>query len=116
VVLGGAAGEHADDVLDPAALDVGDIGLHPPASRARPRGAPHALLQAGLQPRDVHVDEAARGLQVMALVPDLREAQHGKLAGAEALLERLELAARERAVADVRLDAVTLAQRGGELA
>jgi hypothetical protein len=28
VVLGAARGEHADDVLDAAAADVGDVGLH----------------------------------------------------------------------------------------
>src|SRR3954447_7826942 len=55
VVLGAARGEHADDVLEPAAADVGDVGLH--VARARPGAgsAPDALLEAGLHPRQVDV-------------------------------------------------------------
>ena len=52
----------------------------------------------------------------MAFLADAGEAEDRELAGGEALLERLELAAGDRAVGDVRLDAVALAQRGGELA
>ena len=38
VVLGAAGGEHRDDVLDPAAPDVGDVGLHVRANDAFGRG------------------------------------------------------------------------------
>src|SRR3954447_8669068 len=50
VVLGAARGEDADDVLEAAAADVGDVGLHVARPRAGPRGAPDALLKAGLHP------------------------------------------------------------------
>ena len=49
-------------------------------------------------------------------MPDLREAQHGELAGGEPPLEQLELGALDLPVADVRLDAVALCERSGELA
>ena len=51
----------------------------------------------------------------MSLLPDPRQAQDRELAGAEPLLERLELGAFHLTVGDVRLDAVALAQRLGEL-
>jgi hypothetical protein len=44
VVLGAAGGEHGDDVLDPAAADVGDVGLHVRASRPGSGRAADALL------------------------------------------------------------------------
>ena len=44
VVLGAARGEHGDDVLDPAAADVGDVGLHVRAGRAGPGRPADALL------------------------------------------------------------------------
>ena len=116
VVLGAARGEHRDDVLDPAATDVRDVGLHVRAGGAGPGGPADPLLQAGRQPRQVEVAEHRRVLEVVALLADAREAQHRELAGGEPALERLELARVDAPVGDVRLDPVPLAQRAGELA
>ena len=52
----------------------------------------------------------------MSLLSYAREAQDGELAGAEALLELLELLGVELPVGDVRLHAVSLGQRACELA
>ena len=46
VVFGAAGGEHRDDVLDPPAADVRDIGLHVRAGGAGPGRPPDALLEA----------------------------------------------------------------------
>ena len=116
VVLAAARGEHGDDVFDAGALDVGDVGLHRAARGAGAGGAPDALLEAARQPRQVEVDEHGGGLEVVALVADPRQAQHRELAGAEAPLELLEVGRLGRAVADVGVDAVALAQGVGELA
>src|SRR3954452_17272392 len=102
-------------MLDPAAPDVRDHALYGVADGSGPGGAPDALLEAGLQPRQVEVHDRRGVLEVVALVPDLAQAQDRELAGAERGLHRLEALARERPVADVRLDGVALAQRGGEL-
>ena len=91
VVLAAARREHGDDVLDAGVADVGDVGLHPAARGAGAGGAADALLEAGRQPRQVEVDEHGGVLEVVALVADPRQAQDRELAGAEALLERLEL-------------------------
>src|SRR5450755_1078582 len=116
MVLGAAGGEYGDDVLDPAAADVRDIGLHVRAHGARPGRAVDALLKPGRQPRQVEVAEHRRVLQVMPFVPDSREAQHRKLAGGEPPLQRLEVGRGDAAVCDAGLDAVAFAQRAGELA
>src|SRR4051794_26195382 len=90
VVLGPARGEHADDVLEAAAAGVGDVGLHVAAARAGPGGAPDALLEAGLDPREVEVDEAAGVLEVVALAGHRAEAEDGERAGLEGVLEPRE--------------------------
>jgi hypothetical protein len=74
------------------------------------------MLETGREPRQVEVAEHRRVLEVVALLADAREAQHGELAGGEPALERLELARVDAPVGDVRLDPVPLAQRAGELA
>ena len=109
VVLGAAGGEHGDDVLDPAAADVRDVGLHVRAGGAGAGGTADPLLEARGQPGQVEVAEHRCVLEVVALLPDAREAQHGELAGGEPLLERLELADADAAVGGVRLDPVALA-------
>src|SRR3954453_13857473 len=57
VVLGASRGEDADDVFEPAAADVRDVGLHVAGARAGAGGAPDALLEAGLDPRQVEVHD-----------------------------------------------------------
>jgi hypothetical protein len=74
------------------------------------------MLEAGRQPRQIEVGERASRLQVMSLLADAAQAQHGVLAGGEPSLERLELARVDAAVRDMRLDPVPFAQRRGELA
>ena len=69
-MLGAAGGEHGHDVLDPAATDVRDIGLHVRTGGAGPRGAADALLKAGRQPRQVKVAEHRRVLEVVTLLAD----------------------------------------------
>ena len=103
--------EHADDVLEPAAADVGDVGLHVAGPRAGAGGAPDALLEAGLHPRQVQVDDHRGVLEVVPLARDGAEAEHRELAGLEGALEPPEGGLVDRAVGDVRLDAVALAQR-----
>src|SRR3954449_4054728 len=116
VVLGAARGEDADDVLDPAAADVGDVGVDVAGARPGSGGASDALLEAGLHPREVRVDDRRGVLEVVALAGDGAEAEDGELAGLERVLEALEGGRVHRAVGDVRLDAVALAQRSRELA
>jgi hypothetical protein len=55
-------------------------------------------------------------LEVVALVTNSGQAQHGELAGAEAPLELCELLGLELPVGDVCLGAVSLSQRACELA
>ena len=73
------------------------------------------MLQSGRDPRQIEMCQHAGGLEVVSLLPDPRQAQHRELAGAEALLEHLKLGALDLTVGDVRLEAVALAQRLGEL-
>src|SRR4051794_2261562 len=116
VVLGAARSEHADDVLEAAAADVGDVGLHVAGPRARSRGAPDALLESCMHPGQVEVDDDRGVLEVVALAGDRAEAEHREVAGLEGVLEGLEGGFVDRAVGDVRVDAVALAQRARELA
>src|SRR3954451_3935968 len=116
VVLGTAWGEEADDVLQAAAADVGDVGLHAARPRAGSGGTPDALLKAGLHPGQVEVHDDRGVLEVVALAGDGAEAEDGELAGLEGVLEALERGRVDRAVGDVGLDAVALAQRSRELA
>src|SRR3954451_6057767 len=88
VMLGAARGQHADDVLDPPAPDVGDVG----------------------------VDVAGPRAEVVALAGGRPEAEDGELAGLEGALEALERGGVDGAVGDVGLDAVALAQGARELA
>src|SRR3954451_20116818 len=115
VMLGAARGQHADDVLDPPAPDVGDVGVDVASPRAGSGGASDALLEARLHPGQVSVDDRRRVLEVVALAGDGAEAEDGKLAGLEGVLEALERGRFDGAVGDVRLDAVTFAQRSREL-
>src|SRR3954453_17195566 len=115
-VLGAARGEDADDGLGAAAADVGDVGLHVAGPRARPRGAPDALLEAGLHPGQIEMDDDRGVLEVVALAGDRAQAEDGELAGLEGVLEALERGLVDRAVGDVCLDAVALAQRSRDLA
>jgi hypothetical protein len=62
------------------------------------------------------VDEAGRGLQIVPFARDRAEAEHWELAGLEGALEPPEGDLVDRAVGDVGLDAVALAQGVGELA
>src|SRR3954469_23362164 len=55
VMLGAPGGEDADDVLDPAAADVGDVGVDVARARAGSRGSSDALLEARLHPGQVRV-------------------------------------------------------------
>src|SRR5919108_843127 len=116
VVLCAARGEHADDVLEAAAADVGDVGLHVAGPRAGPGSAPDALLEAGLDPRQVEMHDHRAVLQVVALARDRAEAEDRELALLERALESREGDLVDRAVGDVRLDAVTFTERAGELA
>src|SRR3954453_3437163 len=111
VVLGAARGEHADDVLDPGAAAVGDVGVDVAAPRAGSGGASDALLEARLDPGEVNVDDRRRVLEVVALPGDRAGAEHGELADLEGVLEALERGRFDGAVGDVRLDAVAFAQR-----
>ena len=74
------------------------------------------MLEARGQPRQVEVAQHRRVLEVMALLPNAREAEHWELTRGEPPFECLELACVDAAVGDVRLHAVPLAQRPGELA
>src|SRR5215213_4179131 len=108
VVLGAARGEDAHDVLEAAAADVRDEGLHVAGPRAGAGGAPDALFEAGLHPRQVEVDDYRAVLQVVPLPRDRAQAEHRKLTGLEGALEPPEGDLVDRAVGDVRLDAVAL--------
>ena len=74
------------------------------------------MLKTGRHPGQIEVHQDRRVLEVMPLLSNARQAQDGELAGAEALLEFLELPGLELSVGDVRLDAVTFSERLGELA
>src|SRR5215216_2284586 len=79
-------------------------------------GAPDALLETGLYPGKVQIYDHRAVLQVVPLPRDRAEAEHRKLASLEGAFEPPERDLVDRAVGDVRLDAVALAQRAGELA
>ena len=57
MVLGAALGEHRHNVLDPAAADVGDVGLDVCACGTGARRAADALLDPRRQPRQIEVGE-----------------------------------------------------------
>jgi hypothetical protein len=92
-----------DDVLDRGSADVRDVGLDCRMDRAGPGGSSDALLKAGRHPREIQVTQSRRGLEVVALLSDSRQAPHREPAGAEAVLQRLELGAFQLPVGDVRL-------------
>ena len=115
-MLGAAPREHRDDVLDPAALDVGDDGLHRSAHGARPRGAPTRCSSPVCSHGRSRCTIVEAFWKLWPSWPIWLRHRTGNSPAQNAALIASNRGRGERAVADVRLDAVALAQRGGELA